>query len=99
MSKAQTFLAAINLKPTDIGLPNSTANVGQIITNTIQFLMVVIGLLSVVFIIVAGIQITTSGGDPTKYKRGRMTLLYAITGVVLAISAYGIVAFVASNIK
>jgi hypothetical protein len=92
------LLLAVSLKPTDIGLPNSTANVGQIITNAIQFLMGIIGLASVAFIIFGGFKITTSAGDPAKYKSGRETLTYAIIGLVVAIAAYAIVSFISSRI-
>jgi len=97
MSVIRLLLAA-TISPTDIGLPNSTANVGQIITNVIKFLMGVIGLASVAFIVFGGFKITTSAGDPGKYKAGRETLTYAIIGLIVAIGAYAIVSFIASRL-
>jgi hypothetical protein len=89
-----SFLAAISLKATDIGLPTSTPNVGSALTNTITLLMTLVGSLSVIFIIVGGLQIALGGGNPARLKQGRETIIFASVGLAVAIGAYGIVRFV-----
>ena len=69
------------------------ANV-KIIVNTLLY---VLGAVSVLVIIVAGIMYTTSGGDPALITKAKNILLYAVVGLVVAISAYAIVNFVISR--
>jgi len=62
-----------------------------IITNTLLFIL---GAVSVIVIIYAGIRYATSGGDPGRVSAAKNTLLYAVIGLVVAILAYSIVNFV-----
>jgi len=93
------LLGAISLNPTDIGLPNSTGSLSAAIANTIKLLMILIGSLSVIFIIIGGLQMVGSNGDPKNFARGRETVLYSVVGIVVAVSAYAIVSFIGNSIK
>lgn len=64
------------------------------IKNVVNLLLFVVGILAVIVIIVGGIMYTTSGGDPSKVKSAKDTILYAVIGLVVAILAYSIVNFV-----
>lgn len=64
--------------------------IGQIST-TMLFLL---GAIAVVMIIIGGIRYTTSGGDPQQTKAAKDTVLYAVIGLVVALLAYAIVAFI-----
>jgi len=66
----------------------------KIIVNTLLY---VLGAVSVLVIIVAGIMYTTSVGDPALITKAKNILLYAVVGLVVAISAYAIVNFVISR--
>ena len=48
--------------------------------------------------IVGGINMATSQGDPAKVKKGRDTLLYGVIGLVVALLAFAIVNFVLKNV-
>lgn len=89
----------ITLKATEIGLPTSTPTVGAALAVVVNILITLIGLLSVVFIIVGGIKIVVSNGDPARYKSGRDTISYAVVGIILAIGAYAIVTYIDSAVK
>ena len=52
--------------------------------------------LAVIMIIIGGYQYLTAYGDEEKRQRGTRTLTYAIIGLVLALTAYGIVTIVTS---
>ena len=54
----------------------------------------IVGILAVIFIVVAGIRYTTSGGDPAKTKAAQQTLTYAIVGLIVAALAFAITHFV-----
>ena len=60
----------------------------------ITAITMVIGTVSVIMIILGGISYATSQGDAAKVKKGKDTILYGIIGLVIALLAYAIVAFV-----
>lgn len=94
-----SVVAPISVKADEIGLPHSTDTVGGVLNVAVKILIFLIGMLSVLMIIVGGIKIVVSNGDPARYKSGRETITYAIVGVILALVAYSIVIFIASNVK
>ncbi len=65
-----------------------------LIGNLVNGLLFVVGVLSVVMIIVAGVMYTTSTGDSGKVSRAKNTLTYAIVGLVVAFLAYAMVNWV-----
>jgi len=95
MIKHMLWLAAnpYNIPAKSIGVPTSTATVGQGITNIVQIIMTVVGMLAIVFILVSGVQMAASGGNPKRFAQARETLLYAVVGLAVAIGAYAIVTF------
>ncbi len=79
-----------------IDIPHVSANAStvEVITNVV---FAVIGVVSVLVIILAGIQIIVSAGDPAKIAKGRQTILYAVVGLIVSVSAFAIVQFVVSK--
>ena len=61
------------------------------LTNALLFIL---GAVSVIVIILAGITYTTSGGDPELVKKAMNSLRYSVIGLVVALLAYAIVNFV-----
>ncbi len=57
----------------------------------------VLGLICVIVITIAGLQYVLSGGDPQKTAKAKNTILYAVIGLAVAISAFAIVRFVFDN--
>ena len=99
MNELGYILANISLKANEIGLPTSTTNLGAGFANITRILVFLAGALSVIFIVVGGLQLTTSGGSPQRVKTARETILYAAIGLALSLSAYAIVSYVAGSIK
>ncbi len=64
-----------------------------VLTRVIVFLSVVVGAVSVVLIIIAGIRFINSNGDPQKVATAKNTVIYGAIGVALAAMAPLIVAF------
>ena len=67
------------------------ATIIKTVTNTLIFF---IGAISVIVIIVAGLRYVVSGGNAASVQGAKNTLLYAIVGLVVSISAYAIVNYV-----
>ena len=53
---------------------------------------------SIVFIVFAGILFVTAAGSPEKVEQARHIILYAIIGIIVAILAYGIRAFLLTHL-
>lgn len=78
---------------------NTSATVESGLKQVVSALMFIIGAISVIVIIIAGIMFTVSAGDPGRAKKAKDTILYAVVGLVVAILGYAIVAFVVDNIR
>lgn len=73
-------------------------NVSGIFKTVINILIWVAGIISVIVIIVGGIQYALSAGDQSKVTKAKDTILYAVIGLVVAILAFAIVTFVTSKL-
>ena len=58
----------------------------------------ILGLVSVVVIILGGVQYMTSSGDAGKVKKAKDTILYGVIGLAVCVLAFAIVNFVIVNI-
>ena len=68
------------------------------IQRIINYLLYIGGIVAVVMAIIAGIQMTTSAGDPGAVKKAKNTLMWSIVGLVIMILAYAIVNFVIGKV-
>ncbi len=75
-------------KFTDTGL------ISQIIGTFLPAVIAVGGMLTIIFIIISGIQFITSGGDPKGAAAAKDKLVYAVIGFVLLILAFAILQIV-----
>lgn len=106
MKRFLNLLAATITDPCDYndgaldldGCPDggNEANLIALINNITNWLTIAIGIAAVVFIIISGLQMTSSSGDPDKVKRARRTLLYSVIGLAVAILANVIINIVFS---
>lgn len=53
--------------------------------------------LSVIYIIIAAIRLTTSGGDPGAIATGRKTIIFAIVGLIISVMGMTLTAIVQSR--
>jgi hypothetical protein len=77
----------------ETGLPK----VGASGTQLTQILTIVFGslaALSVLMIVIAGLRFITAQGDSGEIAKARKTIIYAVAGLVVALSAQVIVSFV-----
>lgn len=59
----------------------------------------VAAVISVLVIVIAGIQFILSSGEPGKVAKARNAILYAVVGLVVSLSATAIASFVARSIS
>lgn len=62
--------------------------------NIVNAALMFVGTVAVFLIVYAGIQFVTSGGDPKKVQAARQIITYAIIGLVLVLSSFGIIYFI-----
>ena len=84
-----------NIPGKSIGLPNPGGTVGGGLQSILTAVMGLVGGLSLIFLIAGGLLMVVSAGNPSRFEKGRETVLYAIVGLIVAIGAYAIVFFAA----
>jgi type IV secretory pathway VirB2 component (pilin) len=95
---ADSSCTAINGSNFCTNLPQGAASS----SNLQHILQIVIGTLAavaVLIIVIAGLNFVTAGGDSQKVAKARGTIVYALVGLVIAISAEAIVTFVLGNVR
>jgi hypothetical protein len=79
----------------DLGLATGTVTDPRIlILNIVKYLLTFLGLIAVVFVMWAGFLWMTSEGDPAKIDKAKKTLVNAVIGVAIIISAFAIVIYI-----
>jgi hypothetical protein len=73
-------------------------NLTTIFIGVSDLLVFLIGAVSVIMIIIGGLRYVISNGDQKSIESAKNTILYAVIGIVVAISSYAIVHFVTSHI-
>jgi hypothetical protein len=80
------------------GLQLTKEGIPTLLGNIISIASFFSGIVAVIFIIVGGIRLITSAGSPKAIEGARKTIIYAVAGLVLSISAYGILVFIQSQL-
>lgn len=81
---------------TSSGLPK--VNIDSSLNNVLRLVFMAAALLSVIFVAFGGLKYVLSNGDPQGTAKAKNTILYALVGLIIAISAFNIVGFVASRL-
>lgn len=80
----------------DIGAPKAGE---EEIMGVISLLSSIAGVLAVIFIIVGALKMVASGGNPEGIKKARQTILYAVIGLLVSVSAITIVSLVTGQLS
>lgn len=74
-------------------------DVWLIVAAAIEILIRVAAVLAVVMIVYGGFSYVTSQGEPEATAKAKGTLINALVGLVIAVSAASIISFIAKNIN
>ncbi|MDD5396959.1 MAG: hypothetical protein PHW24_02760 [Candidatus Moranbacteria bacterium] len=69
--------------PGGTGLPSGS--IIGIVTNLMNYLLIMVGILGVIGFVIAGIIYLTAAGDDGQIERGKTTMVYSIIGVIVAL--------------
>lgn len=82
----------------DVGnIPRVEAGNSQI-QSILQIVFAVIGAIALIYIIISGFKLMTSLGNPDALAKARQSILYAVIGLVVALSAELIVTLLLGRI-
>jgi len=87
----RTVALSVITKPNN--LPAINAN-QHTINLLLQVFFGVVGALAILFVVIGGFRYVISDGDPQKIEQAKKTILYAVIGLVVAISGEAIVTYV-----
>lgn len=76
----------------------TNVDVLEMIANIADVLFWILLAISIVFIVYAGILFVTAAGSAEKVEQARHIILYAVIGIIVALLAYGIRAFLLSQL-
>jgi hypothetical protein len=79
----------------DQPLPQTSSN---LVANIITIVLGALGGVSLIILVWAGMKYTLSSGDPAKTAEAKNQIIYAIVGIVVAMSAGAIVQFTIGSI-
>lgn len=95
------FAAALLTAPAVVGAqwnPNSLIGTGlpvdsvyDIIGNTMDWLLAILGFIGIIGFVIAGILYITAAGNETQAETAKKAMLYSILGIVVALSGYVII--------
>ena len=78
---------------------NPITGSGGILMKAINLITFITGVASIVIIILGGIKYVVSTGDPGKVASAKDTILYAVIGLFVSVSARGIILFIVNRVK
>lgn len=90
---ARFIATQIDLNP----LPQPQTDQNEVKT-VIQIVIAIIGALALLFIVISGLRYVISSGDPQDTAKAKSGIIYALAGLVLALSAEAIVTWVIGNV-
>lgn len=80
------------------GAENPLTGPNGVISRVTAILSIVLGIVSVIFIIYAGIKYITANGDSSAISSAKSTIIYALVGLVTALLARPLINMVLSRI-
>ena len=86
--------AKINGK--DINIPTATGN--DIVSGVLNAVYFITGMAAVVMILIGSYKYITASGDPKKAQSAMQTIIFAVVGLVIIISAFAITSFVIGKV-
>ena len=78
----------------DLDPSTGEARVTGTFQKIVNILLYIAGIIAIIVIIISGIKLTASHGDSSAASKARQNLIYAVVGLIIAVSAFAIVNFV-----
>lgn len=92
-----TFAQKLDINQNDLGVPKGTLN-NTNVQDILRLAFGVAGAAALIIVIIGGFKYVLSQGNPQETAKAKNTILYALIGLVICVTAYSIVTFVVTNI-
>jgi hypothetical protein len=92
------ILSQIDIGEDELDIPKTTVD-DTTYLDLLELAFAILGAVAFLIIILAGVRFILSRGEPDKVTKARNTIIYAAIGLVLAVSAFTIVRFIAGAIE
>lgn len=92
-----SVLTKFAIASTDINIPAISGD--QVFHNALNITYFVAGVIAVLVIILAGFSLVTSGNNPANVTKAKNSILYAVIGLVVILSAFAITQYVIGGLK
>lgn len=83
----------------DITSGRTCTDGGTLVTNLIQWVAGMGGVVAAIFVVIGGWGYITAAGDPGKLQKAKTTIMYALIGLVIVALAEVLTAFVSSLVR
>jgi len=90
------LFSASKIEPS--GLPTNTPTNGAEIQTILQIVFGIVGALAFLMIVISGLRYVLSAGNPDRTSRAKDGIIYALIGMLIAITAEALVSFVLNRI-
>jgi hypothetical protein len=84
--------ASVKVDSGSVGVPVVPLN-NNAIADMLSVTFVAVGGIAVLFLLIGAVRYVTSAGDQSNIKQAKDTILYAVIGIVVSLSAFTIVQF------
>jgi hypothetical protein len=81
----------------DLVNPLSVNSVPALINNVIKGIMGIVGAVALLYLVLGGLTWLTSQGSPDRVKKGKETLVWAVSGLVMIFFSYAILNYIFTN--
>lgn len=93
------YAHALNNPASGLFVNFASNDLNYIITTIIRIMLGVIGVFALISVILGGFQIMMSGTNPTLYEKGKKTVKYSLTGLIITILSYIIVTVIVNSLR
>lgn len=79
-------------------MPGLTGGEGGTVSKALQLVFAIAGAISVLIVTIGAFQYVISQGDSQSTARAKNTIMYAVVGLVICLTAFAIITFVINRI-
>ena len=83
---------AITISASDLNIPDKTGN--EVLASVLGIVYLIAGIVAVIMIIVAGLNMVLSSGEAAKVAKARQTIIYSAVGLIVVMLAFTLTQFI-----
>ena len=85
------YLSQIRISEDELDIPTDVEANDTTFLAVLETTFALLGVIAFLVIVIAGLRFILSQGDPDKSAKARNTVIYAVVGLVIAVSAFSLI--------